>query len=135
MSNKVFISYAHKDNEIAKELVEKLSSKGIETWFDINELKPGESWELQTRNALIESSAVVLVFGEGELSPNVLVEAGMALEQGKQIVPVVVGENAKVKVFPNLQQVHAVGLEDIETAADQIVNAVSDRDQLLTSNV
>lgn len=131
MRNKVFISYAHKDNEMAKELAEKLSNKGIETWFDENEIKPGESWEQQIKDALIESSTVVLVLGEGEPSPNVLVEAGMAFGQGKRVLPVVLGENADVNVFSNLQQVYAVGEEGIETAADQIVNFVSDQEQLL----
>ena len=124
MSNKVFISHAHKDNEAAKELAEKIRNKGVEAWFDENELKPGESWEQQIKSALIESSTVVLVLGEGEPSPNVLVEAGMAFGQGKRVVPVVLGKNTDVKVFSNLQQVYAVGEEGIEAAADQIVNFV-----------
>lgn len=126
MSNKVFISHAHKDNEAAKELAKKISNKGVEAWFDENELKPGESWEQQIKDALIESNMVVLVLGEGEPSPNVLVEAGMAFGEGKRILPVVLGEDAKVNVFSNLQKVYAFGEEGIEAAADQIVNFVND---------
>lgn len=120
MSTKVFISYARKDNEIAKELAEKLNSKGIDTWLDESELRPGEPWEQQIKDAVVKSNAVVLVLGKGKPSPNVLVEAGMALGQGKRVVPVVIGEEADVNVFSNLQQVRAEGSDGIDFAANQI---------------
>ena len=131
MNNKVFISHARKDNEAAKELVEKLKDKGIHSWLDQYEIKPGESWEQQIKAALIESETVVLVLGEGAPSPNVLVEAGMAFGQGKRVLPVLIGESANINVFSNLQQVRAIGSNGIEEAADQIVNVISDPDEIL----
>jgi len=127
MSVKVFISHAHKDGEAAKILEKRLNDRGINTWFDQNEFKPGEQWEQKIRNALIESDTVLLVIGDGDLSPNVLVEAGMALSQGKQVFPVLVSETANANVFAdlrNLNQVNAVGPNGIDNAADQIAQAL-----------
>jgi hypothetical protein len=127
MSNKVFISHAHKDNHAAKLLAEKLNEKGVQTFLD--EIPhPGESWDQQIKDNLFESSAVIVILGAGEPSSNVLVEAGMALMQGKHIVPVVLEENVGVNVFSNLQQVHAFGDDGIEVAADQIKNFLSEHD-------
>jgi len=128
MTEKVFISHAHKDTEAARELADKLSSKGIETWLDEYEIRPGESWEQQIKDALVESKTVVLVLGEGDPAPNVLVEAGMALGQGKNILPVVVAESANVDLFPNLQHVWAVSEDGIDAAADQIKSLVNHQD-------
>jgi hypothetical protein len=125
MANKVFISHAYKDREAAKELVNKLTTKGVQPWLDEYELKPGDSWEQQIKDALVESDTVVVLLGEGEPSPNVLVEAGMAFEQGKRIVPVVLGKNINVDVFSRLQQFNVAGFNGMDIAADQIAHLVS----------
>jgi len=124
MNNTVFISYAQKDSEAAKSLVRKLSSRGVDAWDDCK-LLPGESWEQHVKDALISSRAVVLLLGEGDPSPSVLVEAGMAMGQGKRIVPVIVAENANLSLFPNLQRLRAVNEKEINAAADQIATFVS----------
>ena len=65
------------------------------------------------------------MLGEGDPSPSVLVEAGMAMGQGKRIVPVIVAENANLSLFPNLQRLRAVNEKEINAAADQIATFVS----------
>jgi len=124
MSGTVFISHAQKDNEAAKYLVKKLSNRGVEAWLD-EYITLDTSWHQQIKDALIKSGTVVLLLGEGDPSPNVLVEAGMALGQGKKIVPVVVAENANLSLFPNLQRLRAVNEKEINSAADQSAAFVS----------
>lgn len=131
MNKKIFVSHAHKDNEAARELVSKLSDKGVETWFDEYEIKPGDSWENQIKRALVESEAVIVILGEGYASPNVLVEAGMALGQGKTIFPVVVGKNESADIFSSLQRVDASGENGIEMAASQIAGFINKKDTIL----
>lgn len=129
MSKNIFISYAHNDSKAAKDLAKELGSKGIRTWFVENELKPGESLNLAIKNAIDASGTVVAIIGEGEPSPYVLMEAGMALAQGKRIIPVVLGEQANADVFANLQQIHIFGENGIETAADEIVHFISEHNR------
>ncbi len=128
---KVFISHARKDKEAAKDLADKLERMNVQPWIDEMELKPGVSWEEQIKEAVIDSSVVVVLLGEGEPSPNVLVEAGMALGQGKQVLPVVLGENAETNVFSNLQQVYAFGNDNIDSAATKIARLVNDDEKML----
>lgn len=125
MSRKIFISFAHKDSKTAKDLAKKLGSKGIQTWSEINVLKSGESWNSVIKNAMNASEAVVVILGKGEPSPHVLVEAGMALAQGKQIIPVVLGEHANAGIFEKIQQIRILGENGIETAADKIMDSIS----------
>jgi 3-hydroxyisobutyrate dehydrogenase-like beta-hydroxyacid dehydrogenase len=128
---KVFISHAHKDKEAAKEFSDKLKERGIQAWFDEDSLQPGAAWEDQIKEAVEESQALVVFLGDGAPSPNVLVEAGMALSQGKQVLPVVAGENAEISVFGNLQQVRAVGENGIDLAADEIASLPGNQELLL----
>lgn len=123
---KVFISHSHKDKEAAKQLAEKLKEKGVQPWFDEDNLKPGEAWEEQIKAAVVDSGTVVVFLGEGAPSPNVLVEAGMAMGKGKRVLPVVVGENPDIGVFANLQRVNAYGENGIDAAADEIARFVDD---------
>ncbi len=123
---KVFISYAHKDIEAAKELADKLKERGVQPWLDEDNIKPGVSWAEQIKAAVVDSGTVVVILGEGEPSPNVLVEAGMAMGQGKPVLPVVVGENPYTGIFSNLQQVYVYGHNGLDAAADQIARFVDD---------
>lgn len=128
---KVFISHAHKDKDVAKSLAEKLEEMNVHPWVDEKELRPGSSWEEQIKEAVIESNVVVVVLGEGEPSPNVLVEAGMALGQGKRVLPVVLGGESEPNVFSNLQQVYVYGDNTIDSAASQIAHMVSEDEEML----
>lgn len=131
MNRKIFISYAHKDSKAAKDLAKELGAKGIQTWFDENELKSGESWNLAIKNAMDASETVVVILGEDEPSPHVLVEAGMALAQGKQIIPVVLGEHANTGIFKNIQQIRVLGENGIEIVADKIVDSISEHERII----
>jgi len=125
MTTHVFISYSGEDEEVARELAHNLARKGVEAWFDRDELKPGESWKQQIKRALNGSDAVVVVLGAGGPRANVLVEAGMAMGQGKKILPVIVDEKADVDVFSKLRLIRATNEDEIDTAADQVIAFVA----------
>ncbi|MGZ8095552.1 MAG: toll/interleukin-1 receptor domain-containing protein [Methylosarcina sp.] len=127
MSKKIFVSHSHQDRNIAKTLADKLKDKGISTWLDEYELHPGEAWEVQIKDALIDCDAVLCVIGEGEPSPNVLVETGMALGQGKTVLPVVVSNNTDTTIFNHFSHfapVNAFGASGIDNAVAEIAAAV-----------
>jgi hypothetical protein len=49
---KVFICYSHKDYVQVYSLHQKLSSNGVDTWLDKNNLLPGQDWELEITKAV-----------------------------------------------------------------------------------
>lgn len=56
----VFISYASRDREVAKRLANELAKHGLRAWIDEYNLKMGEKWEEQIRDA-INNSRLCLV--------------------------------------------------------------------------
>jgi hypothetical protein len=68
-NNIVFISYASEDRAIAERLSRELQSNGIETWFDRNDLRPGDRWRERILNGIDQAAAFLPI-----LSRSVLVE-------------------------------------------------------------
>lgn len=124
MGHLVFVSHSGEDKEWAKSLVKELEAKGIHPWLDEYELHPGASWEDQIRSALAESDTLVAILGEGQPSPNVLVETGMALSAGKRIVPLAIGEHTDFSAFGELSNISAIQTSKVENAAEEILKAI-----------
>jgi hypothetical protein len=101
----VFISHAHEDNETARGLTKELNRKGFSVWFDERELKSGEAWEQQIKDAISGCNALLLLVSKKTMLSNiVLAEVGMALGQGKRVIPIMVedqDEQVRAKVFEN----------------------------------
>jgi hypothetical protein len=56
---KVFISYAREDTQLAKQLAEQLRASGLEPWLDLEELHAGENWASASGRALESSDVIV----------------------------------------------------------------------------
>lgn len=56
-----FVSYSREDQTTVQEIIRQLNDEGILTWFDENEILPGDHWEAKIETA-IEKSEYVLVF-------------------------------------------------------------------------
>ena len=50
----VFISYAREDSDWAARLVNELQARGIKTWFDRENLLPGQDWDMELGKAIEE---------------------------------------------------------------------------------
>ncbi len=48
----VFLSYASEDRAVAARLAEALRAKGIDVWFDANELRGGDAWDDKIRRQI-----------------------------------------------------------------------------------
>lgn len=48
----VFISYASQDAEAAKKICDALRAEGVEVWFDQNELRGGDAWDVKIRGQI-----------------------------------------------------------------------------------
>ncbi len=54
----VFISYARKDQEMARKLYNDLSGAGVKPRLDVEDILPGQNWKVITKRALSESTYV-----------------------------------------------------------------------------
>ncbi|HVV33760.1 MAG TPA: toll/interleukin-1 receptor domain-containing protein [Vitreimonas sp.] len=86
-----FLSYARADADVALRLANDLRRAGAQIWVDQLDIKPSDRWDRAVEAGLRESIGVVLVMSPRSVaSENVLDEISVALDAGKQVVPVLV---------------------------------------------
>ena len=106
----VFLSYSHKDMAWAKEFATTLKNRGVTTWFDDDNLQPGDNWGKSIEQALRESNTLVLVLSQSNVnSPWTFFELGAAFADKKRIIPVL-AEDVDISQVPlpvrKLQMLH-----------------------------
>ena len=90
--NHVFISHVEEDTNVALEISETLEKAGYTTWCYENNSVPGPSYLLQTKLAVEQSQAVIVVISPNSLSSRqVTLEVVRAHESGKPFIPVLLG--------------------------------------------
>lgn len=97
---KVFLSYSHKDIEIAKKIAKELSEFDLDVWNAETEIMPGDNWAEKVSNALKESDAMVVLITPDSLeSRTVQREIEYALgnnSYNNRLIPVLVGSEESV---------------------------------------
>lgn len=82
----VFLSYSRRQFYFAESLVLNLEKAGIQTWFDVQQLGPGELWRDQVNEGLETSRGLVLSASQSAMdSKNVRLEWEIAKNAGKPI--------------------------------------------------
>ena len=99
---KIFLSYSHKDTEIADYLRNELIKRGIADVWDDSKLKSsGVNWAEKVLEAIDQSSAVIMLISPDFFSSNMMfLELGYASEGGKNIIPVIISD-VNVNLLPN----------------------------------
>jgi predicted nucleotide-binding protein len=88
----IYLSYRVSDRPLAERLVRALNASGINIWWDVGMLTPGNSFEDAIGHALRRATATVLLFSQAAAQSDwVLAEARVAL-QVKNLLPVRVGQ-------------------------------------------
>jgi len=124
----IFVSYASKDRERARPLVETLRTFGWTVWWD-RELKPGETWDEVIGKALAAARCVVVLWSANSVASDwVRIEAEHARQRGT-LVPVYL---EMVALPAPLDRVHAADLtgwnsEAWHPAIQQVVKAIREK--------
>ena len=112
----VFISYSHKDEELAKELRQLLVSKGLKCFMSGMDIRSGDPWAETIRDALKGSQELLLVITTDSIGSKwVMCEGGAGWALGKRMVP------ALLKVEPDLlpEPIKRHQAKKIDTAAQR----------------
>jgi hypothetical protein len=78
-SLRVFVSHASEDSSRVKQMCHRLSSEGVECWFDRTALKPGEEWEKEIEKAIRRADAVLLLLSAVAVRKRTYLRAEMKL--------------------------------------------------------
>jgi hypothetical protein len=65
---RIFISYASEDVALAATVAEVLESHGHDVWFDRRRLIPGQDWDLEIREAIRRTEAVIVLISPRSVS-------------------------------------------------------------------
>lgn len=86
--SKVFLSYSHKDSDLANYILEILGNNNIDVWSDLD-IPKGEEWKKEIDTAIIDCFALVLIYTENaKKSEYVTYEWSFAIGLGKTILPI-----------------------------------------------
>jgi hypothetical protein len=88
----IFISHAERDYATVEAVARGLESAGYATWFHERDSAGGASYLIQTREAIVEAKAVVLIVSRASLaSHQVTKEVVRAHETHRPLIPLLVG--------------------------------------------
>jgi hypothetical protein len=86
---KYFFSYVREDTEFVLKLAQELRDAGANLWLDQLDILGGEHWDRAVEKALKSCQGMIVVLSpESVASNNVMDEVSFALEEEKQVVPV-----------------------------------------------
>lgn len=84
-----FFSYSREDSQFVVGLAKDLRAAGAVVWLDQLDIGPGKRWDSAVEEALRRCPRQVVVLTPAAVnSVNVMDEVSFALEQGKQVIPV-----------------------------------------------
>lgn len=90
MSERIFISYSHQDEEFVLKLATDLENRGAEVWIDRGDIRAGAEWRQTIAEAVRNCQAFVLVISpDAAESEYVARELSMAEAAGKPIFPLI----------------------------------------------
>ncbi|MET9632911.1 toll/interleukin-1 receptor domain-containing protein [Lentzea sp. NPDC006480] len=82
----IFVSYSRRDFHAAEALTSVLASRGVQVWFDVEQLRPRTDWETAINAAIDQADAVVVVASPAAMASKwVTGEWQRALSQGKPV--------------------------------------------------
>lgn len=121
----VFISYSYKDREWVRRLVDALSEQGLHVWYDVMEIKPGDSMLERVEEGLHDSTHVVFVITSETVRSNwAAAELGAALALQKPLIPIV-AEDTPLEDIPGPIKLRKYLLKgDPKVVAEEITHAV-----------
>jgi tetratricopeptide (TPR) repeat protein len=89
MKDPAFVSYARKDSDFVRRLVEDLKARGANVWLDQSDIQLGQRWDAEVERALRMCGEMLVILSPASVeSRNVMDEVTFALDKGKKIIPV-----------------------------------------------
>jgi hypothetical protein len=84
-----FFSYSREDSEFALRLASDLRAAGSSVWIDQLDIGPGQLWDRAVQTALERCPSVLIILSPASVnSDNVMDEVSFALDQKKELIPV-----------------------------------------------
>ena len=119
----LFFSYARENSDFVIKLGKDLREAGSNFWLDQLDIKPGDRWDESIHEALKSCETLLVILSPASVnSENVMDEVAFALEEEKQVIPVLYMDCSIPFRLRRLQYVDFTG--DYGTGFIHLVNAL-----------
>lgn len=133
MKNKIFLSYSFQDKAWVSEFVQVLNAKGVNAWFDMADIKLGESIHDVIADALRESTVMILILSEQSVkSPWIFFELGAAVADNKKIIPVLIDDTRFEEIPMPLIKYQFLKASSATEAGEKIAVALAESENGIT---
>ena len=134
-AKKLFFSYSRVDGfEFARKLAFDLKQRGFDVWIDQEDIKAGLQWDTEIEKALEGCDCLLFIeTDKSVVSKHVLDEVHYALEQNKQVIPLIYVDSKTPFRLKRLQ--HIDFTKNYDTGLGLLVNELNGNTQVLTSPV
>jgi hypothetical protein len=86
-----FLSYARADAQVALRFADDLIAAGVSLWVDQYDIRPSQHWDRAVEAAVRASAGLVVMLSpRSAASANVADEVAVAIESGKQVIPIMI---------------------------------------------
>ncbi|MCL4880516.1 MAG: TIR domain-containing protein [Anaerolineae bacterium] len=144
-TNELFISYSRRDNTFVQNLIGDLRTRGIDPWFDQEDIDKGRKWWEEIKQGIIRANAFVFVISPDSLRSQVCNwELAFARQHNKRIIPFLIddrvfGEDVQTGIgdaswrnpegqqirasenWSSLQSINFISSKECNTCVDQII--------------
>jgi hypothetical protein len=91
VSPHIFVSYSHKNAELATKLTKDLEREGYDIWLDRTDIQTGSRWDDDIVRGLNTSQVFMILLSEtSAASQNVKDEIGYAIDNNMHIIPLLI---------------------------------------------
>lgn len=132
-----FLSYSHKDEPAAKELVAAMRARGLHVWRDVDEIDPGTRWQQALEQGLQGANAILYLASRNTGNSKwIAYELGAFLAHGRLVIPIILDDYGPQAIPESLRAVQWLdarrGIEHVvEPLAQVLALAVSQEPQPL----
>jgi hypothetical protein len=122
----VFISYSHKDEELAKELRQLLEARDLKCFMSSMDIRSGDPWAEAIRDALVDAQELLLVITPDSIKSRwVMCEGGAGWALGKRMVPALL--EVEPDLLPEPIKRHQAKKIDTATQRESLAKEIAER--------
>jgi TIR domain len=129
---KIFLSYSHKDNSLAEEIINELNKAGLTVWRDVEEIFVGELIPIMVSTALSQCHAICILLTSNSLSSEwVKAELSAAFmrwtrDPSFKIFPVIIDRDSVPAILSGMHCIDAQSQQPHDIA-ERIYRGLSER--------
>ena len=131
---RVFISYAHDDENVAREFRESFRDMEVTGWMDQSDIAMGAPIARKVKESLQQASAIVILVSERSLESQwVQFEIGAAFATGKPMIAILIGQAGIETALPDwLQGILYIDARNrpMQEVTAEVVRALSSSDDI-----